>query len=790
MPYSHYPVLVTTALLNLTHLSAQQTQTAALPAEKASSLLQQATPEQPAWLLFAGLQAPRGKFVVDSAMSLQGVRVEQNSTALLLESPQQHQLQLGSGGIDLSKATADLQLDCPLRTTSDQLWQVAEGRRLLLGSKQNARVLGEHVISIRGAGCVDVLQGNFADFKGKWIVEKGATLRGIGNGDAWGSNKQPDSITLQGGTLLFGGADGSGAEGNWMWNNAIFLQQGSNSTLGVRLPSSWYNPTRHAILWGSLSGKGDLTLANLSPKGVMSDDNYGIILGGNNTFSGKLHIAKDTFVRLGVDRQGRAFAGNNGSLDKSVAIFNEGVLRLSRNDSWEFANALDGSGELKIGCSQGDSSRQVVTLLGHKHYSGNTSLQAGRLRLGHGTKLYASPAANARLLVENSATLEIDDFSAEGQLGQLSLAAKAKYFNAANIIFTTGHSATHNFSVGEKGANLSFNLSGLALKLNGNEHSDIELAGALHFDTNSSIEVNENIIGKGDISKSGSGTLLLRGNNSNGGNLDLQQGQLILAGKNNAQSLHIAKNTLLQLEQQAQLGQQPAIHNLGQLFCNQQAELLLGEKLKGDGLIVLGEGSLKLGDCKDFSGALQARKGTLRLAGEFGCSSLELGSEAQLRGDGVIKGDCKALGSIKPGDEQNFGKLRFGGELKIDAGAQVVLRLKSEQGNFVYDSMRSEKAVELGGLIIVNLQGECSRKPQVLRLIRAPKITAPNFDVDTQLLLPPPPPGMVWNTKIFHRSGAVALVSQHSSEKTDFDEIDTHTLINTTNPQPEQPTLP
>ena len=313
------------------------------------------------------------------------------------------QITLGTGGIDMSSANQSLVINAAntVLTGASQTWTVASGLNLRLGTSGtgsgNAKLSGTAgtVVTIAGSGVVDANQGggtgyadsgSFAGFNGKWVINNGATLRGLRNGStAWGTNAAADAITLNGGTLAVGGINGS--QGNWTWNTNMTLADGTGSFIDDQIYSG---SSRWLKLEGAISGgtlnTGTLTFKNTN-SGQMNSDEYGYIIAGTNTFTGGLTINTGTFVRIGGSAAGTAneYAGNNGSLASTLLITDNGVLRLTRLDSWTLANNISGSGQLKIGgglAGKTDTTTtQVVTVSGTNTYTGATSIINGTLNL-------------------------------------------------------------------------------------------------------------------------------------------------------------------------------------------------------------------------------------------------------------------------------------------------------------------------------------------------------------------------------------------------------------------------
>jgi len=312
-----------------------------------------------------------------------------------------HALQLGSQGLDALANNADVQMACRLQLAGLQDWRVAAGRTVFLGSNgSNALLGGDGVLRLMGGGALDCGQSSFSGYAGKWEVHEGSSLYGVGNdANAWGSNVSADAILLAGGRLIAGGR--STATRNYAWNSNIMLQAGTQSVIGMKYASG---ANRYLLLKGVIGGSGDLVFSNLSASGVASNSNYAFILSANNSFSGNMYINSGTSVRIGgqIGTSSSASAGNSGSLSDGVVVYNSGVLRLSKNNAWNFNNVVSGSGILAIGTNVGTTSSQRVTTSVVHSYSGDTQIYNGWLIFGGAGQLgsgnYAGNISNNGVL--------------------------------------------------------------------------------------------------------------------------------------------------------------------------------------------------------------------------------------------------------------------------------------------------------------------------------------------------------------------------------------------------------
>ncbi|MBN8458119.1 MAG: autotransporter-associated beta strand repeat-containing protein [Verrucomicrobia bacterium] len=225
----------------------------------------------------------------------------------------------------------------------------------------------------------------WTNFSGNLIVKGGSEFRTIRNG----------ATAMGTGDIILGDATTSGVlaqiEGNWTWTNDIVLNGADNKIINRSVTPG----PRRMKLQGAISGAGGLTLQDAT--GALTDPNTGIILTGLNTLTGTLTIDTGVPVRVGgvpgntdVNQAG---ADNAGSLG-AAAIVNNGTLTFSRKDAHTVANAISGTGALRVGipaaANLGDTSTQTVTLTGAGTYAGATTVNNGKLVVASGASIAGS----------------------------------------------------------------------------------------------------------------------------------------------------------------------------------------------------------------------------------------------------------------------------------------------------------------------------------------------------------------------------------------------------------------
>ncbi len=326
---------------------------------------------------------------------------------------------LRGSGIDMSAAMVDASLQ-RVRIGADQTWNAASGRTLTIGNSTTARTgsLGlaagtlAATITKSGAGTLQLDTGNASPGAINWNIT-GGTVRAIWN---QASSFGTGTITLGGGGIATG-TNFTGSVGNWTWNNAITLTDSTTSFIDNQ---NIAGSARWLKLEGAVSGSGNLEYRDT---GTGFDNlDLGHIIAATNSNTGTVTIGSGTEVRVGGTAAGtfNANYGNFGKLaDDSATVVNDGTLTFARQDAHTVANAISGSGIVRIGGANSiggtTTNAQVVTLSGASNYVGGTTINNGTLNLSGsltspitvntGAKLRGSGSTNQLLTMNGGSTL-------------------------------------------------------------------------------------------------------------------------------------------------------------------------------------------------------------------------------------------------------------------------------------------------------------------------------------------------------------------------------------------------
>ena len=264
-------------------------------------------------------------------------------------------------GIDMSNATQNLTLNCPVLLGSTQTWNVASGQALSVGGV----VSGNFGLNLAGNGST-VLTGNNT-FTGP-VTVNGGTVTFTGN------NAYTGGTTIYAGTFQLGAAGVLGG-GNYFGaisnNGALVMNTSSNQTFN-----------------GVISGNGAL---------YQNGSNV-TTLAGSNSYTGNTTIGGGTLAING--------AGLLGGGNYSAAIANNGALVVNTSSNQALGGVISGNGVLyQLGSG-------VTTLTGANSYTGGTTINAGTLNIANS----AGSATGTGTVTINAGTLS----SGVGGLGIIS----------------------------------------------------------------------------------------------------------------------------------------------------------------------------------------------------------------------------------------------------------------------------------------------------------------------------------------------------------------------------------
>lgn len=627
-------------------------------------------------------------------------------------------LQLGNGGTAGSIDNSTLVNNGTLAFNhSDQLTQST----LLTGTGNLVQ---------QGTGTLILAADN--TYTGTTTIATGSTLQ-LGNGGAAGSITFSSALTDNGtlavnrtGTVTLQNAiNGSGnlnqVNGGTLiltGNNAYAgttnitgtLQVGNNSTTG-KLGAGAVTVASGGIL--SIDRSNELQLDNvISGAGGFRQEGTGTtILIGANTYSGATTIERGT-LQIGD-------GGATGALGTG-AITNKSNLVFNRTGALAVSGAITGSGKVtKMAAGE-------LTLSGANTFTGGLDVQAGSVKAGSST---AFGNGTLTLAAGTTADLNGNDISLkaiDGTGGTVALGAKTLTLTGNDsATFAGTMNGTTNSTFDKKGSGVftttgdigadKVKISEGALQL-GNGGTTGWLSAATTIDNSGELIVNRSddttlsaaINGDGKLTKQGSNTLILTGNNTYTGGTTVNGGTLSVSGASNLGS---ASNDLtlnggtLQATSSFTLDQEIMLGTGGGVIDTKGAgtTLTLSNAVAGESSLVrAANGSLtKIGD------------GTLNVHDDIVADTFITAGTVRV-GDGAKKGDIKgaidiASGAVLEFDHNNreidTDTLTGTGLLRVDSPGAYVMRGNSggftgtveANGTLVVDNALGATAVTVTG---------------------------------------------------------------------------------------------
>lgn len=297
------------------------------------------------------------------------------------------------------------------------------------------------------------------------------------------------------------------------------------------LSSALWNITQTGSSPG-LTVNGDITQSvggiNLTKTG-----NGVLVLNGNNTYTGTTIISAGSLrvgatnallnttvnvntdngldiVTLGVNAQ---LGGLSGFGD--IALGAQSLTVGNNNSSTAYSGVISGTGGLT------KSGGGTLSLTGENTYNGTTTVNSGTLSVGSGGSV-GSISGN----VVNNATLRFNRSTDSTYGGSISGTGTVNKQGAGTLTLTANHSYTGVTTISS--GSIELGNGGSTGSINGN----ISNNGELIFNRSSSYSYSGVISGGGDVTKTGSGTLTLLGNNLYSGDTSIADGILAISQNN------------------------------------------------------------------------------------------------------------------------------------------------------------------------------------------------------------------------------------------------------------------
>ena len=447
-------------------------------------------------------------------------------------------ISLGAAVLESTANSYDLGTNRAITLTGAGAIQSDAGTLTVSGSVTN----GANLLTVQGAGNT-VLSGVIGSGAG------GFTKAGSGTSTLSNANTYTGNTTVSAGTLQAGIASVADVSGAFGKNSQVQMANIAGATLDL----NGFNTQIGSLTGGGTSG-GNVTLgaATLSVGGdnILYPAGYnGVISGtggvtkignGTLTFAGANTYTGNTTLSGGKLQIGDA--GNTGSLSSSSLITSttgKGVItvQFGRSDDITFSNALTGNLTLA------KYYQNNITLTGASSYQEGTSIWGGTFTVS----TINSITTNATLGTVHSATsnLGAPTSAAYGAIGigNGALAVGLTYIGTGettdrivNLASTTGTVTLDQSGTGPLKFVTPFTVGGAGSKtltLQGSTAGTGEIVGAI---------IDNSGVNKTSLTKAGSGTWKLSGNNTYTGTTQVTAGTLVLSGSGSINSSALTVN--------------------------------------------------------------------------------------------------------------------------------------------------------------------------------------------------------------------------------------------------------
>jgi autotransporter-associated beta strand protein len=449
--------------------------------------------------------------------------------------------------------------------------------------------------------------------------------------------------------------------------NATLNLNNFNQTIGSLTGSSISGPQPKVLL-----GSATLTTGGTNSNGTFAGDitgTGGIVKTGTGTFT---LTGTNTYSGGTVISAGTLQLGNGGTTGSIVGnVTDNANFAINRSDTVVFGGTISGSGAFQ----QLGTGTTIFT--GNNTYTGGSTISAGTLQIGGGPAPVISgngPGSIVGNVVDN-ATLAFNRSDAVTFGGTISGTGAVVVMGGTGTLTLTGNNTyaggtTINFGTlaVSSDANLGASNSGLNFQ-NGTLRflSSFETSRAVTIGIGAVIDVGQStntmsgvISGPGGLAslvKTGTGTLVLSGNNTYNGGTVISAGTLQLGKGGTTGSIvgDVADNAILAF--------------------NRSDAVTFGGVISGTGSISqIGGGTTTLTGASTYAGVTNINAGTLSVNGSIASSSLTtVNAGGTLSGNGTVGNTTINGGTLAPGN--SIGLLTVQGNLVFTAASHYMVEV-------------------------------------------------------------------------------------------------------------------
>ena len=489
-------------------------------------------------------------------------------------------------------------------------------------------------------------------------VQSSANLARIYNGSSGGG------ISLTGGIYINSSANQNfnvdiGVDGS----NVSFMGHSGSSI--ITFANNFYLNGNTATFGGNSASTGIVVSGIAQGTGgkMVKNDSNTLTLSGANTFTGGLTINAGTVLLNHASAPGTGtltIAG--GAIDNTTGA----AITLANNNAqnWNGNFTFTGTRDLNLGTGAVamNASREVtvngtrtltvggaisgstfgltklgggiLALSGANTYTGITAVNTGILAVANanalGSTAGGTTVASGAVLYLNGVTVGNEALTISGSGGALSTAGALRAGTGAN---------TYGGKVTLAADAKIFSGSGTSMTLDVATGDAVDLASyTLTIDGSGTHTVKDSIFGTGGLTKMGSGTTTLEGNNTYSGATDIQAGKVILSGAGRLGSGAISV----------------ANANGGSLEFAVSGSNVIGNSISGNGSLLSSSGATQLNGSVTSTGGLTVNTSTVRVGNSGSITTattvnnggtLDVGGTAgsvQVNSGGLLKGSGSA----------------------------------------------------------------------------------------------------------------------------------------------------
>lgn len=563
-------------------------------------------------------------------------------------------------------------------STSDA--QIASGNATISGSAAEA-----YSVDIQSGGTVTV-DGTGASLTATETRTSGGTLTIQGGGAV------TNDSGVVGGTTTVSGTDGSGHASIWTNNTYFAVGDGGTGTLNILAGGRVVVNTNASL--GSEFFHGEARVAGNGStwdnSGRLTINNGELLIesgGGVSSYDG---IVGDAFSGALVVR-GVGSTWTNAS-QLTIGSFSNGTMRIEDGGGVVSNQGYVGAGAGAVG---------AVTITGSASYWDVTDYNLTLGNYGTGSLTIEDGAV---VSVKAGVWLGISDNAAGGTLNVYGTPGAR---GVLETNFLRGGVGTADVTLDGGILRATENKTSYFVNF-GNQTVTLDAGGGI-VDTNGyNIGISPELTGIGALTKDGSGTLTLTGENTYLGDTIISLGTLQLGDGGTSGSI---------------LGD---VSNSGVLAFNRSDDVIFGGTIAGTGGVhQIGSGMTRLtADSSALTGVSQVQNGILSVNGSLGGTMEVIGG--RLQGIGQVGGTTNfAGGTIAPGN--SIGTLTIAGDY---TGSGGILEIESVLGD---DASATDKLVVTGNtsgstnVRVINLGGAGAQTAEGIRIIEVGGISAGSF---------------------------------------------------------------